>query len=1006
TKEVPLNGRSSLTVSLQSQAVSGEEVVVVGYGTQQRADLTSSIATVDVEKVFEARPISDIGSGLQGSVAGLTVRNSTGEIGTNPSITLRGLQGSLNAPGAQPLILVDGVKVPSLNQVNTHDVESISVLKDAASTAIYGTEAAWGAILITTKSGKRNMEPQVSYSSNFSFSTPTAVPEVAPAADGAEMAFSALQRIDPSTDVFGVVGMYFDQEGIQKMREWEEQYGGQNLSDEMVMGRDFEIRDGRLFFYRPWDAGDKYLRDWTPSQEQYLNVAGGTESTSYNLGLGYVNKKGIVDIGNDKWRRYNINASLQTAVNDWLDLRGKFKFAQRERTEPNTEKGSTYNDWYYLYRWPRTYPYGNYEGKPFRSAVTSMKQAKKAEHTSTLTRVSTGATANLADGLTVDADFTYNRRNGQQHNTGGKFQGYNFWAGGGSLNYGTYTGSSFNNVNYSSGWNRRVNFRSVITYEQDFDEHSLKIMGGGEGEMYEYWSQYSERRGLLDPDKGEIDLAIGDQYVNGSHGQDATLGFFGRLNYSFQDKYLLQINGRFDGSSNFPSNKRWGFFPSASVGYKISEESYMDFAKPALTFLKVRGSYGSVGNNSVGYYPYIATMSNTGSGWLVGDSETETTFGTPSAISSSLTWETVTTLDIGVDARMFEDQLSFTFDWYNRTTSDMLSAGVTLPSTFGTSSPERNYGELQTRGWELEIGWNHSLGEDAFISIEGNLSNFTEEITKYANTTKSIGSYYTGRILGDIWGYETDRFFTRDDFQKDTEGNLITNDEGEYVLKDGTPDQDLYESGWFSYGPGDIKYKDIDGDGKITYGENTVGNSGDRKVIGNSTPKYQYGLRISGGWKGFDLSMFLQGVGKRDYWANGPMFVPGWRAGEAWYDHQMDYWTPENQDAFYPRPTSHSQSNAIRNFMPQTRYLLDMSYLRMKNITIGYTLPVSLMSRVNIEKLRIYISGENLFEFDNLGDIPIDPETGIAPGSASWTGSFGRNYPFQRVVSVGLNLTF
>src|SRR5699024_3166341 len=275
TKEVPLNGRSSLTVSLQSQAVSGEEVVVVGYGTQQRADLTSSIATVDVEKVFEARPISEIGSGLQGSVAGLTVRNSTGEIGTNPSITLRGLQGSLNAPGAQPLILVDGVKVPSLNQVNTHDVESISVLKDAASTAIYGTEAAWGAILITTKSGERNMEPQVSYSSNFSFSTPTAVPEVAPAADGAEMAFSALQRIDPSTDVFGVVGMYFDQEGIQKMREWEEQYGGQNLSDEMVMGRDFEIRDGRLFFYRPWDAGDKYLRDWTPSQELYLNVAGG-----------------------------------------------------------------------------------------------------------------------------------------------------------------------------------------------------------------------------------------------------------------------------------------------------------------------------------------------------------------------------------------------------------------------------------------------------------------------------------------------------------------------------------------------------------------------------------------------------------------------------------------------------------------------------------------------------------------------------------------------------------
>src|SRR5699024_3981560 len=305
-----------------------------------------------------------------------------------------------------------------------------------------------------------------------------------------------------------------------------------------------------------------------------------------------------------------------------------------------------------------------------------------------------------------------------------------------------------------------------------------------------------------------------------------------------------------------------------------------------------------------------------------------------------------------------------------------------------------------------------------FLSVKGTLSDFKEKITEFSGDTKQLPSsntayhnireeYYEGMTLGEIWGYETEGFFTEDDFRKDANGNLLTNSEGYYIPKDGIADQSLYESGNFRYGPGDIKYKDLNGDGKITYGSNTVDEPGDQKVIGNSTPRYQYGLRISGGWKGFDASVFIQGVGKRDFWANGPVFITGYRPPEGWYAHQMDYWTLENTDAFYPRPTDHLQQapNERRNFLAQTKYLLDMSYLRFKNITIGYTIPVEVTNKVNIKNLRIFVSAENLFEFDKM-DLPIDPETGYTSSGLNDPNSFGRVYPFQRTISAGLSLTF
>lgn len=1000
-QEVTVGSASTIDVALEAEAKSLEEVVVVGYGTQKRSDLTGAVATVDTE-VLESRPITDVGRGLQGTTPGLTITTPSGQIGQNPQIRLRGMTGTLsNSGGAQPLILVDNVEVPNLQMINPEDIESISVLKDAASASIYGSRGAWGVILITTKTGKKGESPKINYSNNFSWATPTKTPVIAPAAEGAEMAFKALQRTNPSTNVFGVVGMYFDEIGIQKMREWEQQYGGQNLGDEMVLGRDFEIRDGRLFFYRPWDAGEMFMKDWTPQQKHDLSVSGGSDKTSYRLGVGYLGQNGVLKVNPDEFNRYSMDLSVNTQVTDWMEVRGKVLYSKTNFTRPFYFSSETYDPWYYLFRWPKTYPYGTYEGYPFRSAVTEVTQAKMNQENTSLSRINLGTTIRPIEGLSINANYTFDSNNYHDHETGGVVSAYNFWSTGANLEYAPYSSASYNRVQYISTWSNRNVGKLFGTYDKQFGDHAFKFMLGGDIEAYEYWMQSSQRRDLMDLDRGELALASGDQFVSGDRNQWSTMGGFSRINYNYKGKYFLELNGRYDGSSRLSPTERWAFFPSMSAGYAISEEPFMEPVTDVMSFLKLRASWGAIGNQNAYLSDIYRIMGSYSSGWLDG-SDNQLTFGTPGALPSSLTWETVTTLDFGFDARFFQDKLGVTADWYRRTTSDMHSAGEVLPASYGTSATKQNLGELETTGWELAIDYSHSFGNGLNLNATAMLSDFQERITEFADN-KSIYSNRAGRTLGEIWGYETDRLFTEDDFVKDGNGDLLL-ENGKYVLKEGIPSQSLFESGWFFYGPGDVKYKDLDGDGEITYGSNTVDDHGDLKVIGNSTPRYQYGLRLGGDYKGIDFSFFIQGVGKRDYWANGPIFVPGYRPGEAWFAHQLDYWSPENPDAFYPRPTDQGQSSNSRNFLRQTRYLLDMSYMRMKNVTIGYSLPQSLLSKWKIEKVRVYFSGENLFEIDNL-ELPIDPEVDYTSAGSNDSNTFGRVYPYSRNLSFGLQIT-
>ncbi len=1006
---------NTYNVLLQPDEKLLSDVVVVGYGTQRRENLTGAVATIDAEKALDSRPITDVSKALQGVSPGLSITTNVGGPGIDSNIRLRGSIGSLNADGGtSPLILVDNVEIPNLSLINPNDIESISVLKDAASASIYGTRAAWGVILVTTKSGRVDGKTTVNYSNNFAWNTPTTIPRQAETWENAEFILRAHAR--EGKNEASVIGYNVDQLSVTKMKEWEESYGHMSQSDlgEMQMDRDMEFRGGKLYFYRSFDPIDQFTKKWTPQQNHDFSVSGGTEKSSYNLSLGYLSQSGVMKYNTDSYDRYNFSSNLTSQVNDWWKIKGNVLFSRSTTTMPYRYTAGLYDAWYYLMRWPKWYPYATYEGKDFRSAVTDIKQANDERFTENFTRITVGTVLSPVKNLDINFDYTFSLLNDEVKRDGGKVYAYNMFATVNPLaSYGNIYSSVDNRVLQWSEYTMSNIFKAYATYNFNINERNeLKGMVGFDSEERENLGHSSDRRELIDIHKPEIALAIGDQYVTAVdyHNEFASRGYFGRLNYNFDQKYLFEFNLRYDGSSKFPIGEKWAWFPSGSAGWIISEESFMDWSDPALSMLKIRGSYGTIGNQDVDANAFLSTMGiGSASGWVQGGQQLPYV-GIPSVISANLTWERITTLDIGVDARFFRNKLGFSFDWYRRTTSDMHSPGETLPSTYGASAPDINFGEMQGTGIEIIVDYNHRFNNGLGLTLTGTFSKVTEKITKYDNPTNYIYGYYEGKEIGEIWGYETDRLFQESDMivKTDEAGNPVVDNDGKTVYVPDAPSQELFESGFFKFGPGDVKYKDLNNDGKIDYGSNTLDDHGDLKRIGNTLPNFEYGFTISANYKGFDLSTFFQGVGSRDFWGFGNIAIPN-GAGEAVYEHQLDYWTPENTTAFYPTPMRTAWESHGRNFLRQTRFLSDMSYLRMKNLTLGYTLPFSLIRKALIQKARIYVSGENLFEFDNM-KIPIDPETTDKKYNSSGTinssgWSFGRSYPFSRTISFGVQIT-
>lgn len=1002
-----VNQRTVINVTLREDNKMLDEVVVVGYDTQRKANLTGAVGSVSVEDQLEGRPIANVGTGLQGAVPGLTITQSSGRLGDTPKFRIRGAVGTLLNEGndaSQPLILVDGVEISDISMVNADDIQDISVLKDAASSSIYGTRAAFGVILITTKSGAGAQSKfTVNYSNNFSWATPTALPEVAKSYIGAEMALEARQRRTPGTTVFAnACGLVWDAEDIENMKEWDRMYGSQNLGPEMVEGRDFVIKSGTPHFYRGWNAANEYIKDFSFSQQHNLSFSGTAGKTNYYMGLSYMGQGGVVKVNPDQYDRYSVNFSTDTEINPWLHVRSKALYTRTDLETPFNYGTSNYDALYYLYRWPAIMPYGTYEGHPFRNSVTETAAANMNSNIKDYMRMSVGATFTLGiPDLTLDLDYTYNLDNQSITQRGGTVGGWDFWSGSMQL-VDNWAATSRNKIdkyiyqrNYHAG-------NAVLRYKHTWnDAHSFNVFAGMNIEYKEVDYVNAEKRDLLDQNKAEISLATGENFIYGNHTSWAIMGFFARANYAYRNRYLVELNGRFDGSSRFPADQRWGFFPSASLGWVASEENFWDVLNPWWSFFKIRGSYGSIGNQDIGNNRFRAIMSSYNSGWIVG-STNMLTFSLPTAIADGFTWETIKTMNLGIDTRFFNDDLGVSFDLYRRINDGMVVGGTEVPSTFGATAPYENAAQLTTNGWELSLDYHHRFSNGLRLNLTANLADALTIVTKHPRKNTSVldGSNYEGKIYGEIWGFTTDRLFQEDDFNAD--GTLV----------DGIASQSYFEkmNGYgYKYSPGDVKYMDLDGDGEITWGDKTAANPGDWRRIGNTTPRYEYNFKIGLDWYGVDLNLLFQGVGSRQYWATGTMMIPGWNFSEGtYYAHQTDYWKPDHTDAFYPRLTETNQpgqySAASFNFLCQTRYLLDMSYLRLKNITLGYSLPEKALRKMHFSKFRIYFSAENVCEFDHLGNLPIDPETDTSTGDGGAMG-WGRIYPFTRQLSCGLQIS-
>ena len=1016
----------NMSVTLKEDTQFLDEVVVVGFGTQKKVNMTGSVAAVDVDKAFGSKPITDVSKGLQGVVPGLSITYNSNDLNASPTMKIRGT-GSINGDNT-PLILLDGVEVPDLSFVNPDNIKSISVLKDAASASIYGSRAAWGVVLITSKDGSAVKDKvSITYSNNFSWNQPIGLPKYITDKEGVlaqlEEGMLAQKNVDGSR--IEAFGMYYDTIG-KGITTWFDKYSG-NLSNPVYKyGEDYEFIEGTPYYYRVSDPNKEIFKT-SFSQTHNLSVNGNTGKTNYNIGLGYTMNDGTLKAAkkNDV-KRYNLNLSTNTQVKNWLNIGTKVMYVEKEYEYPygySQSKGAT-GLLYYVMRFPTFFPFGISDG------------SKLADGTYASDSAATGEGLYFRHGNAYVANESICSSKDQYLTLGGNVRinlapGLSF--------YGDYTRGRYNYENrsmrqpyYVANWSfpkkaavttndfleRTYVSKITNTYNAYFDylfdiqkQHNFAIKVGANAEDLRYDNQSVKVNGVQDVEHPTLNLTDGknEGIVDESLRHRATAGFFGRINYNYKEKYLLELNGRYDGSSSFRTVKQWAFFSSASAGYRISEEKFWTNIKPYVPTLKVRASYGSVGNQALAsWYPYISTMATETVSWIGTDMNQVSTTTTPSAVNPDMTWEKIRTLDIGFDAGFFNNELNVTFDWYQRRNVGMLVAGNEIVRYAGIAvAPLENGGDMKTNGWELQIDYNHSFNKDFAIYGTFTLSDAKSEITKWNNTTGALNSWYKGKKLGEIWGFETDRYFNSSDVNPDG------------TLKTGTPDQSYLQNGSFRFGAGDIKYKDLNKDGKIDTGKGTIDDHGDLKRIGNQLPRYEYSLRVGAMLKGFDVEILFQGVGKRDMWSTSSLFIPH-AAGAQMniFENQLDYWTESNQNARFPRPYINGAFGSLsglpgnsgcNNFAPQTKYLNNLAYLRVKNFTVGYTLPQNLTRKIFVEKLRFYFSAQNLFTFDHIDGV-MDPEC-TGGSSKSYTNGMdmtmaGRAMPFNRQWSCGLQITF
>lgn len=602
----------------------------------------------------------------------------------------------------------------------------------------------------------------------------------------------------------------------------------------------------------------------------------------------------------------------------------------------------------------------------------------------------------LNNDLKVHADYTYRFENSMK---------LRWWD-----NKGPYLSNSFNNRNtvldyysdagpakvYRSSYNTKTwNINAYATYNKNIKGHNLTLMGGFNAESYNYLYMYAEHLNPIgDISQHSLNLASGDYKATDDDDRNLSESLFFRLNYDYLNRYLLEFNGCYNVSSKFAKGNRGAFFPSVSGGWNISEEPFFDSLKGFIDNLKIRVSYGSLGNQNIGSYDYLPIMSVAQSNFLLEGEKVNYTLA-PAPKSLNFTWEKAQTIDFGIDFSLLSGRLSGSVDVYQRDTKNMLAKFHSLPSVFGTTVPKENNAALRNRGWELTLGWadDFSLCNSNFsYGIKVNVSDYTAKITNYYNPTNYLGDYYVGQTIGEIWGLTTLGLFQTDEEAKNS------------PLLETSPYRQFASAGY-------LKFEDTNKNGKIDKGDWTLENHGDFKVIGNTTPRYQFGITLNLAWKGVDINAFFKGVAKRDIYPSTEsvnFWGPYNRKYQVLLQHVVDNrWTPDNRDAYFPKPQGYIAASTNSDLgVPQTRYLQNAAYMRLKNLVIGYTIPQSLTKKWRINRLRVYVSGQNLFKLTKL-DKTLDPE-GLEkdPDANSGGVGMGTAYPVQRTYSFGIQVQF
>ncbi len=951
---VELNGRTQISITMLEDSQTLDEVVVVGYGTQNREDMTGSVSTVAAERL-ENRPVTNAATALQGVSPGLVVTRQSGQPGNEDiKIQIRGVT-SINGD-VDPLVILDGISVPvsTLQSMNPNDIESISVLKDAAAAAVYGAQASGGVIVVTTKKGEKG-KTVFNYSNLFGASRFLNQPERVTLLE--EMEFSNLSFKNAG------LGLAYSESDFERVRNG-------------VVTSIHPSDSNQYISFDPTDPARQTIRDQTHMQNHNFSLMGGGENFNFHGSLGYYNQQGAFKIGPDNYERYNARINVETKLTQHLSLNSNVSFSKTDRESPSESISSLLG---LAYRYRSRHPIFTPEGRLSAEGSGSGANTPYAylaeggydnENSNTLNGVFTLSAVDLVDGLRLRAIY------GGQHNQRindvfertvalwGRFRPIY------SLNFP-------NELSQDQITRTNTNFQFLADYNINIAEnHQFVLLGGYQFEDYKYTLTSASAANLINNDLPILQLGDDATKQNSqSINEYAYQSGFARVNYSYRSKYVLEATVRVDESSRLAPGLRTKVFPSASGSWNIHNEDWMT-ESTVFSRLKLRASWGQLGSalgSGIGNYDFVNRLDR-GNTLILGSPEVRQTYYFQNEVpSNSLTWETVETMNSGVDFGFFQNKLLLSADYYIKYNRNMLTP-VKLPATYGVGSSLINNGELKSWGWEVEMNYRNTLRNDFNYNIGFNVTDNQNKLISYEGQ-RTVEDWVVPILEGypyrSLWGFKEAGLFQS---EQEVES---------WAFQDART------------GPGDQKYEDLNGDGVINIGGGTPDDAGDLVYLGTDQPRYNFGVTGGFDWKGFDFSFFIQGVGARVFYLHLDVANGQKQAWEQPLKVHLDYWSEDNRDAFFPRPyvgSGHSYKNS-------DKWLMNGRYARLKNIQLGYTLPGLVTSRLGMSKVRIFFSGQDLYTISGMGvfDEFLNPEY-------PYRVKFG--YPMPATASMGLNVTF